>query len=67
MTNNLAFCFTCVKASKLENVKICASRRDNAFLSRGFSNWKDACGDKTGRFPVHKRSQQHEYSVGLLK
>lgn len=66
-TNNLAFCFTCVNASKLGNVKICASRRDNALLSRGFSNWKDACGDKTRGFPVYERSQQHQYSVGLLK
>ena len=49
-TNNLAFCSTCVKASKLGNVKICASRRDNAFLSRGFSNCKDLVETKQEDF-----------------
>ena len=29
------FCFTCLKASRLGKLKACASKGDDAFLSRG--------------------------------
>ena len=64
---DLAFCFTCIKASKLGNQRVCASRGEETFVSHGFSNWKDACGEKSGGFIVHERSHYHKYSVELLK
>ena len=65
-TNDRAFCFTCMKASKLGNLKVCASKGDDAFSTRGYTNWKDACGDKTGGFPSHERSQVHKYCVDAM-
>ena len=65
-TNDRAFCFTCMKASKLGNLKVCASKSDDAFLTRGYTNWKDACGDESGGFPSHEHSQVHMYCVGVM-
>ena len=65
-TNDRAFCFTCMKALKLGNLKVCASKSDDAFLTRGYTNWKDACGDKSGGFPSHECSQVHMYCVGVM-
>ena len=31
--------------------------RKDAFLTAGYTNWKDAAGEKTGGFPVHERSE----------
>lgn len=47
-------------------MKVCASKGDDAFLTRGFINWKDACGDKSGAFPCHERSQVHKYCVEVM-
>ena len=32
---------------------------------RGFTNWKDASGDKRGGFAIHERFQVHKYCVEL--
>lgn len=50
-----------MKASKLGNLRVCASKGDDTFLTHGYTNWKDACGEKSGGFPCHKRSQVHKY------
>lgn len=55
-----------MKASKLRNLKVCASKSDDAFLTRGYTNWKGACRDKSGGFPSHERSQVHMYCVGVI-
>ena len=36
-----AYCFTCLKAKGLGMLKACASKGDEAFLARGYTNWKD--------------------------
>ena len=54
-----------MKASKLGVLKVCTSKGDDAFLTSGYTNWKDACGDKTGGFPRHERSQVHKYCVDV--
>ena len=59
--NDKAFCFTCLKASKIGNLKVC-----DAFLSRGYTNWKDASGDKRGGFSTHERSQVHQYCLEVI-
>ena len=49
--NDKVFCFTCLKASRLGKLKACASKGDDAFLSRGYTNWKDAGGGFSRRRP----------------
>ena len=57
-TDDKAFCFVCIKAVPQERVRNCAltSKTSDAFLTRGFTNWKDATGEKHGGFPLHERS-----------
>ena len=43
--NDRTFCFTCGRASRSADFKVCASKGDDAFLIRGYYNWKDACGE----------------------
>ena len=63
--NDKAFCFTCLEA--LGNLKICAIKGDEVFLSRGYTgNWKDASGDKRVGFSAHKRFQVHKYCFEVL-
>ena len=38
---------------------------EDAFVIRGYTNWKDASGDKRGAFVKHERSQFHKYCVDL--
>ena len=64
--NDKAFCFTCLKASKIGNLKVCASKGDDTFLSRGYTNWKDASGDKCGGFSTHEHSQVHQYCLEVI-
>lgn len=64
--HDASLCFVCVKASKSANFKVCASKGDDAFLKRGFCNWKDACGEKRGAFATHERSHIHKYCMNLL-
>jgi len=57
-TDDKAFCFFCIKAVLQERVRNCAltSKTSDAFLIRGFTNWKDATGEKHGGFPLHEHS-----------
>ena len=55
-----------MKASKLGNFRGCASKGDDALLTRGYCNWKDATGDKRGGFASHERSHVHKYCLELL-
>ena len=42
------FCFVCMKALQVGKFKLCASKGKalDAFVTRGYTNWKDANGDK---------------------
>ena len=42
-----------------EKVRGCSltSKTSDAFLTQGFTNWKDATEAKHGGFPLHKRSR----------
>ena len=53
------FCFCCVQAVRQEEVRGCSltSKTSDAFLTQGFTNWKDATGAKHGGFPLYERSQ----------
>ena len=57
-TEDKAFCFICIKAVQQERVRECTltSKTSNAFLTQGYTNWKDATGEKHGGFPLHERS-----------
>ena len=59
--NDKAFCFVCIKASKVANFKVCV----DAFVTRGYTNWKDASRDKRGGVVNHECSQIHKYCVDL--
>ena len=64
--NDRAFCFTCGRASRSADFKVCASKGGDAFLIRGYYNWKDACGEKRGGFASYEHSNIHKYCVDLL-
>ena len=32
-------------------------KKKDAFITVGYTNWKDAAGDKSGGFPTHERSE----------
>ena len=49
-------CFTCVQAVKKEGGVLFKGKNDDAFLTRGYCNWKDAAGNKHGGFPTYERS-----------
>ena len=49
------FCFTCVQAFKQGSVSLLPKKKD-AFISVGYTNWKDAAGEKSGGFLTHERS-----------
>ena len=52
------FCHACVQALKKGSVtRSLATKAEGAFLTRGYTNWKDAAGEKRGGFPTHERSQ----------
>ena len=53
---DLAFCFTCVKAYK-ENKLHSSANLETAYISTGYSNWKDAS----------VRIAAHEASTGVTK
>ncbi len=62
--NDCVFCFTCLKAKRLGMLKACASKGEEAFLSRGYTNWKDVSG-KHGGFSKHENSQVHRHSIEI--
>jgi len=56
--NDRAFCYTCVLAMKQGKMKrFNASPSKVTFISTGYCNWKDASGDKHGRFKLHEKSK----------
>ena len=57
---DVVLCFTCARAS-VENKLEWSSSADLAFISKGFTNWKDA----TVKFSVHSSSKCHK--EGVLK
>ena len=50
------FCYTCVRAIKQGSVSLVPKKKD-ALISVGYTNWKDAAGEKSGGFPTHERSE----------
>lgn len=62
--SDTAYCFTCLKAKKLGMLKACASKGEDAFLSRGYTNWKDVSG-KHGGFSKHESSNVHRHSIEI--
>ena len=55
-----AFCYYCVQALKQGSIRMSSSlttKAEDAFVTRGYTNWKDASGEKRGGFPTHERSQ----------
>ena len=55
---DLAFCYLCQQAVK-ENKLQWASNSDDAFIQRGFSNWKAA----VDKFSQHEKSKCHKESI----
>ena len=47
------------------NFKACASKGEDAFVTCGYTSWKDASRDKQGGFVNHEHSQFHKYCVDL--
>ena len=54
------FCYTCVEAHK-QRISMLMCKKKDAFLTVGYTNWKDATGEKNGAFPIHEHSE-----VGLV-
>jgi hypothetical protein len=60
---DLAFCYTCVTAVASGKLKLSTGNvKDSAFISTGFSNWKDA----TVSFAHHTDSITHKTAVDLV-
>ena len=57
-TDDKAFCFVYIAAIQQGRVRNCmlTSKTSDAFLTRGFTNRKDATGEKHGGFLLHERS-----------
>ena len=51
---DMAFCFLCCKAEREGKLK--AANKDLSFISKGYSNWKDA----TEAFRMHEKSKCHQ-------
>ena len=54
------FCYICMKAEREEKYKA-STKRDPAFISKGFTNWKDA----TVAFNRHLKSDCHKEAVEI--
>lgn len=50
------YCHTCVQALRQGSLTLVGKKKD-AFLTAGYTNWKDAAGEKSGGFPTHERSE----------
>ena len=55
---DVALCFTCTRAYSEKKIQW-SSNVDLAFVSKGFSNWKDA----NGKFAIHASSKCHKEAV----
>ena len=51
------FCHTCCQAVKQGLAIRGADKKKDAFITIGYTNWKDAAGEKKGGFPTHERSE----------
>ena len=51
-----AFCFTCVKAAETNNLSTQSLSQGDAFLKKGYQNWKNAL-EKTRGFQKHEMSK----------
>ena len=60
-TLDCALCFTCCKAAKQGKVKL-TGLADQAFLIKGFTNWKDA----TRVYSKHESSDFHKQAVAAM-
>ena len=61
-----AYCHTCIEGVKQGKVKrFRNSPGDNVFLTTGYTNWKDASGEKHGGFNIHERSQVSDTLVAI--
>ena len=58
-SRDLAFCHTCLIAMKTGKMKDKNTYADPAFVYKGYSNWKDATGER-GTFNVHANSKFHK-------
>ena len=56
---------SCVQRPKVGNFRVCASKGEDAFVTRGYTNWKDVSGNKREGFMTHEHSQFHKYCVDL--
>ena len=61
---DLVFCHVCATARKTGKMTN-TGNADMAFIERGFSNWKDASGEK-GAFSCHQQSNCHKRAVELM-
>lgn len=57
-SDDSVICITCAQASEQKKLQW-ASNLDLAFISKGYTNWKDA----TVKFPIHESSKCHKESV----
>ena len=65
--DNKMFCFTCLKASTTGISSSGAySRSHNAFVNRGYTNWKDASREKKGGFHLHERLHFQRHCTSIL-
>jgi hypothetical protein len=60
LVDGAAFCHLCMTA-EFENKFLASTKRDPAFITRGFTNWKDA----TTAFSTHLSSQCHKEAVEI--
>ena len=63
-SRDMAFCHTCMMAVKSKKITSLGTG-DLAFVSRGYSNWKDATGEK-GAFNTHQKSSTHKRAVEVV-
>ena len=54
-------CFLCAKASSLNMLDL-STKSDNAFINRGFCNWKHAIN----KFQAHEQSSVHAHAVNQI-
>jgi hypothetical protein len=54
-------CFFCAKAANLKLLEL-SSKSDDAFISRGFCNWKHAIN----KFQAHEKSSVHAHAVNQV-
>ena len=56
---DVVLCFTCARANNEKKLQWSANTADLAFISKGFSNWKDA----TVKFGMHASSKCHKEAI----